>query len=92
MKSRKKSWLALVLCAMVISIAACGGGEDDDKSGSKYNDRDKRPVAEESINKLQTSSGRDSAYVKELDGTWKFGGKALATDAALKADCSSYME
>ena len=92
MKSRKKSWLALVLCAMVISIAACGGGEDDDKSGSKYNDRDKRPVAEESINKLQTSSGRDSAYVKELDGTWKFGGKALATDAALKADYSSWKD
>ena len=92
MKSRKKSWLALVLCALVISIAACGGGEDDDKSGSKYNDRDKRPVAEESINKLQTSSGRDSAYVKELDGTWKFGGKALATDAALKADYSSWKD
>lgn len=35
---------------------------------------------------LQTASGRDSAYVKEVAGIWKFGGRDLAADEALRAD------
>lgn len=39
---------------------------------------------------LQTASGRDGAYVQELDGTWLFGGQNLSENNALNADRSSW--
>ncbi len=41
---------------------------------------------------LQTASGRDSAHVSELDGTWKFGGQNLSDKKALSADYSSWSD
>lgn len=39
---------------------------------------------------LQTASGRDETYVKEIEGEWLFGGKNLSADAALKADVTNW--
>ncbi len=38
----------------------------------------------------QTASGRDEAYVKEIDGEWLFGGKNLNSADALKADLTKW--
>lgn len=35
---------------------------------------------------LQTACGRDNTYVQEIGGTWKFGGKQMSVENALKAD------
>lgn len=39
---------------------------------------------------LQTASGRDGTYVKELNGIWLFGGQNLREEEALKADRSQW--
>ncbi len=41
---------------------------------------------------IQTASGRDEAYVKEIDGEWLFGGKGLSDADALKADYMSWQK
>ena len=41
---------------------------------------------------LQTASGRDCTYAKELDGIWKFGGRMFDEDSAFNADYSSWMD
>lgn len=39
---------------------------------------------------LQTASGRDGAYVREIDGEWLFGGKNLGSADALNADTAKW--
>ena len=41
---------------------------------------------------IQTASGRDEAYVKEINGEWLFGGKGLSDADALKADYMSWQK
>ena len=41
---------------------------------------------------LQTASGRDASYVKEIDGEWLFGGKGLSGSDALSADRSKWQK
>ncbi len=42
--------------------------------------------------KLQTASGRDDAYVYELDGIWNFGGRLMTANDALNADYTQWEE
>ncbi len=39
---------------------------------------------------MQTASGRDNIYAAELGGTWLFGGRGLAAEAALKSDHANW--
>lgn len=98
MKRKLRSVLAASLAAVmaIVQIPAVNQVQAMEKAayteGERQVEENGYSVKTESEGKyaMQTASGRDEAYVQELDGTWQFGGQNLGESAALSADRSNW--
>lgn len=81
---KMKKYLLALIFGMAIAVTACSNSASDKKEAGTED------TVQDMADKLQTASGRAGTYVKELDGTWKFGGKVLAPEEALSADYSEW--
>lgn len=55
-----------------------------------YGQQDSGNTGETTEIPIQTASGRNESYARELDGTWQFGGRLLNASAALNADYTDW--
>ncbi len=94
MRSKKRLLMLLtVMFVMLFAMTSCKKGEENKNTNNKETTGEKEETDNMATAVIsQTASGRGETYVKEIGGTWKFGGKMLQADKALTADYTKWEE
>lgn len=81
-------WKRVLVMTMTASLVLTGmpGRENRARAAGEGETKEVQQV------ELQTASGRDENYVKELDGTWYFGGKNATQASALSANYANWQK
>lgn len=86
MKRIAAAFVAAVMCVPAVELPQVQAADVNLALNKKEEEKEPLEIP------LQTASGRDEAYVQELDGTWQFGGRELSAEAALSADYSAWTD